>query len=198
MSEKIGSRSRLGFRNNPVVSVPEIDSPGSVQSDVTDIGFDEDPLNYTPTRPNGTIISKHADEESSRSKKMRSISPHSRLLRRRRSDKENADGLENEQPTIVTVTSCRSDAYYHQKAPGSASKLPQKAPSALKLFHELATGVKDAYEAVGSTPIRPEMDEYGKPNQTANEIVLWEFMSNLDFVSICCNGKGVQSILFYV
>ena len=53
---------------------------------------------------------------------------------------------------IITVTSCRSDAYHDQRAPGSTVKLPRRAPSALKTFHELAVGVKDAYEAGGCTP----------------------------------------------
>mmetsp|Transcript_25343 Transcript_25343/g.52991 ORF Transcript_25343/g.52991 Transcript_25343/m.52991 type:complete len:1482 (+) Transcript_25343:1-4446(+) len=56
---------------------------------------------------------------------------------------------------IITVTSCRSDAYHDQRAPGSTSKLPRRAPSALKTFHELAVGIKDAYEAGGCTPVRP-------------------------------------------
>ena len=56
---------------------------------------------------------------------------------------------------IITVTSCRSDAYHDQRAPGSTSKLPRRAPSALKTFHELAVGVKDAYEAGGCMPIKP-------------------------------------------
>ena len=56
---------------------------------------------------------------------------------------------------IVTVTSCRSDAYHDQRAPGATSKLPRRAPSALKTFHELAVGIKDAYEAGGCVPSRP-------------------------------------------
>ena len=56
---------------------------------------------------------------------------------------------------IITVTSCRSDAYHDQRAPGSTVKLPRRAPSALKTFHELAVGVKDAYEAGGCTPRLP-------------------------------------------
>jgi hypothetical protein len=56
---------------------------------------------------------------------------------------------------IVTVTSCRSDAYHDQRASGSTSKLPRRAPSALKTFHELAVGIKDAYEAGGYVVLRP-------------------------------------------
>mmetsp|Transcript_1992 Transcript_1992/g.3799 ORF Transcript_1992/g.3799 Transcript_1992/m.3799 type:complete len:1002 (+) Transcript_1992:572-3577(+) len=56
---------------------------------------------------------------------------------------------------IITVTSCRSDAYHDQRALGATSKLPRRAPSALKTFHELAVGIKDAYEAGGCVPMRP-------------------------------------------
>lgn len=90
------------------------------------------------------------------------------------------DSSMSEKPILVAITSCRSDAYYNQKAPGSTSKLPRKAPSNLKLFHELAVGIKDAYAAVNQTPERPEdTDEllHGKK-------ALWEFFGNLDFVSI--------------
>lgn len=98
------------------------------------------------------------------------------------------DGAVNEKPILVAVTSCRSDAYYNQKAPGSTSKLPRKAPSNLKLFHELAIGVKDAYLAVGKTPKNPDVEESeGGKMRSAVEIegrrVLWEFIGHLDFVS---------------
>lgn len=89
-------------------------------------------------------------------------------------------------PILVAVTSCRSDAYYNQKAPGSTSKLPRKAPSNLKLFHELAVGIKDAYAAVGQTPTRPPEPEVGGPKQDTQllegKAVLWEFFGNLDFL----------------
>jgi hypothetical protein len=86
---------------------------------------------------------------------------------------------------LVAVTSCRSDGYYSQKAPGSISKLPRKAPTNLKLFHELAVGVKDAYAAVGATPRNPTDDEKKKltPEIIDSKIVLWDFIGNLDFVS---------------
>lgn len=91
-------------------------------------------------------------------------------------------------PILVAVTSCRSDAYYNQKAPGSTSKLPRKAPSNLKLFHELAVGIKDAYAAVGQTPTRPPELEAGDARQgtqlSDGETILWEFFGNLDFVSV--------------
>ena len=59
---------------------------------------------------------------------------------------------------IVTVTSCRSDAYHEGRAPGGPiSKIPRRAPSALKTFQELAVGIKDAYEAGGFVPLRPPL-----------------------------------------
>ncbi|KAL3897628.1 MAG: hypothetical protein SGARI_006874 [Bacillariaceae sp.] len=99
--------------------------------------------------------------------------------------------------TIVTVTSCRSDGYYNQQAPRSTSKLPRKAPTNLKLFHELAVGLKDAYAAVGQTPTKPEAtmvnEETGEEvpvttNMSEKELhgrtVLWEFIGNIDFVRV--------------
>ena len=103
---------------------------------------------------------------------------------------KSGDGVETPKPVLVAVTSCRSDAYYNQKAPGSTSKLPRKAPTNLKLFHELAVGIKDAYAAVGQTPTRPDTEEQEnqespKPTEIEMEgrTVLWEFVGNLDFVS---------------
>jgi hypothetical protein len=66
--------------------------------------------------------------------------------------------------------------------------LPRKAPSALKTFHELAVGMKDAYEAVGATPVSmdfkseeflsmPRIEQEGKT-------VLSTFMENINFVSL--------------
>jgi hypothetical protein len=104
------------------------------------------------------------------------------------SDSEHG-GRRNPKRTVVTVTSCRSDGYYNQKAPGSTSKLPRKAPTNLKLFHELAVGLKDAYAAVGETPTKPVMvdEETGEMTMSEEEFqgrnVLWEFIGNVDFVS---------------
>ena len=110
---------------------------------------------------------------------------------RSRSRKEK-DGLSDKtrKDMLVAVTSCRSDGYYNQKAPGSISKLPRKAPTNLKLFHELAVGVKDAYAAVGETPEKPNEDEKDKNGEQMSReeqdarTVLWEFIGNLDFVSV--------------
>ena len=109
---------------------------------------------------------------------------------RSRSRKEK-DGLSDKtrKDMLVAVTSCRSDGYYNQKAPGSISKLPRKAPTNLKLFHELAVGVKDAYAAVGETPEKPNTEETDKNGEQMSReeqdarMVLWEFIGNLDFVS---------------
>jgi hypothetical protein len=116
---------------------------------------------------------------------MRSLS-RSRSSSRR---KENAE--QNQSEVIVTVTSCRSDGYYNQKAPGSTSKLPRKAPTNLKLFHELAVGIKDAYAAVGKTPQKPLEENEGGEKMPKEEYyaraVLWEFIGNIDFVSYSFN-----------
>eukprot|EP00978_Attheya_sp_CCMP212_P008917 scaffold21034_cov42-Attheya_sp.AAC.2 len=101
----------------------------------------------------------------------------SRSVRKPLEEDGNDEGLA--MPTIVAVTSCRSDAYYSQKAPGSISKMPRKAPSALKTFHELAVGLKDAYAAMGETPVQPDETN---PTPNAPNTVLFEFMSNLDFL----------------
>lgn len=113
---------------------------------------------------------------------------------RSRSRKEK-DGLSDatRKDMLVAVTSCRSDGYYNQKAPGTISKLPRKAPTNLKLFHELAVGVKDAYAAVGETPTKPT-ENASDNNMSREELdartALWEFIGNLDFVSksglFCC------------
>ena len=88
---------------------------------------------------------------------------------------------------LVAVTSCRSDAYYAQKAPGAVSMLPRKAPSALKTFHELAVGVKDADEAVGGIPVKVDTnsEEFQRLPRQEQEgrTVLWDFMKNINFVS---------------
>lgn len=108
---------------------------------------------------------------------------------RSRSSSRMSESGEHQPKTIVTVTSCRSDGYYNQKAPGSTSKLPRKAPTNLKLFHELAVGIKDAYAVVGQTPIKPVLetnDITGHPTMSEKEFharsVLWEFIGNIDFV----------------
>jgi hypothetical protein len=90
---------------------------------------------------------------------------------------------------LVAVTSCRSDGYYNQKAPGSTFKLPRKAPTNLKLFHELAVGVKDAYAAVGATPRNPTDEERSALDESTVQAktILWDFVGNLDFVSVVCH-----------
>ena len=111
------------------------------------------------------------------------------------SDASSDGGSRRPKSTVVTVTSCRSDGYYNQKAPGSTSKLPRKAPTNLKLFHELAVGLKDAFTAVGQTPTKPEMvrevtDDNGdtrtitmSDEEFAGRTILWDFMGNIEFVS---------------
>jgi len=115
------------------------------------------------------------------------------------SDSEHGGGRRNSKRTIVTVTSCRSDGYYNQKAPGSTSKLPRKAPTNLKLFHELAVGLKDAYAAVGQTPTKPVMinEETGETMMDEREYqgrtVLWEFIGNIDFLLALVDEVAVDT-----
>ena len=104
---------------------------------------------------------------------------------RSRSRSRSRRSADERKEMLVAVTSCRSDGYYNQKAPGSTSKLPRKAPTNLKLFHELAVGVKDAYAAVGATPRKPSEVDAKNMSKQENEgnMVLWDFIGNLDFVS---------------
>jgi hypothetical protein len=109
----------------------------------------------------------------------------SRSRSRSRNRRTGSENQEKRKEMLVAVTSCRSEGYYNQKAPGSTSKLPRKAPTNLKLFHELAVGVKDAYAAVGAMPRKPTADDKAKldPQECEAMVVLWEFVGNLDFVS---------------
>mmetsp|Transcript_23505 Transcript_23505/g.26769 ORF Transcript_23505/g.26769 Transcript_23505/m.26769 type:complete len:311 (+) Transcript_23505:484-1416(+) len=100
--------------------------------------------------------------------------------RRRRSMKDGGEVVHK--PILVAVTSCRSDAYYNQKAPGSTSKLPGKAPSNLKLFHELAVGIKDAYTAVGEMPKRLDESQEINTLDTKGRAILRNFFENIDFL----------------
>ena len=101
--------------------------------------------------------------------------------------------------------------------------LPRKAPSALKTFHELAVGMKDAYEAVGATPMNPKVLKEGNRNANMNgsgsgngngghdiewndlprreqegRTVLWDFMGNINFVSneTDLDGYHIMSIKY--
>jgi len=114
--------------------------------------------------------------------------------RSRASDASSIVSTDNK-PILVAVTSCRSDAYYNQKAPGSTSKLPRKAPSNLKLFHELAIGIKDAYAAVGQTPTRPDPDDGVAMSEEEREgrRILWEFVGNLDFLLALVDEVAVDT-----
>lgn len=107
---------------------------------------------------------------------------------------------EERKEMLVAVTSCRSDGYYNQKAPGSTAKLPRKAPTNLKLFHELAVGVKDAFAAVGATPKRPAEQDAEKIGRIEYEgrLVLVEYISNLDFVSWLWFGDCLCSLIVCV
>lgn len=127
----------------------------------------------------------------------RSISPSAKILRkisRSRSAswgrRSSSSDRRNEEQLLVAVTSCRSDAYHYQKAPGATSRLPRKAPSNLKNFHELAVGVKDAYNAVGALPVKPEH----RGGENEEQWILWEFMGNLDFLLALVDEVAVDTV----
>jgi hypothetical protein len=156
----------------------------------------------TTSEKSGTSSTKRSSRGSRMAegvlKRVRSLS-RSRSSRGRASDTDSSSDSEHHraQKTIVTVTSCRSDGYYNQKAPGSTSKLPRKAPTNLKLFHELAVGLKDAYAAVGQTPVKPETLEGEMSEKEFNgRTVLWEFIGNIDFVRIV--RKCYFQVLFFL
>ena len=130
----------------------------------------------------------NGDDRRSRPNVFQRLRDRSRSRSRSRS-KNRSKGADEKQikgkEMLVAVTSCRSDGYYNQRAPGSTSKLPRKAPTNLKLFHELAVGVKDAYAAVGAVPRKPTEDDKAKMEASEYEahMTLWNFIGNLDFVS---------------
>lgn len=122
------------------------------------------------------------------------------------SSSEGGGGHGRRKSTVVTVTSCRSDGYYNQKAPGSTSKLPRKAPTNLKLFHELAVGLKDAFTAVGQTPTKPIMEQQIEDeitnekktiimdeNEFNGRTVLWDFIGNIDFLLALVDEVAVDT-----
>lgn len=142
---------------------------------------DEQSVGSQQPRGRGGVFQRLRERSRSRSR-TRALS--ARQLSAKESSKE----------MLVAVTSCRSDGYYNQKAPGSISKLPRKAPTNLKLFHELAVGVKDAYAAVGATPRNPSEEEKRKLEQEELDAkhILWDFVGNLDFVSCVCVCRSCQ------
>jgi tetratricopeptide (TPR) repeat protein len=142
----------------------------------------------TPVKSNRTPRSQSPPPKESRGHDRPGLVERIRSASRSRSrsrSRKDMDNLDDGRSIMIAVTSCKSDAYHNQKAPGSTSKLPRKAPSNLKLFHELAVGVKDAYAAAGETPTRPDPEEWSKhmsKKEIAGRTVLWEFLGNLDFL----------------
>lgn len=172
-------------------SMDQSSSSGSFESD-SNTGTDQNKRGggrNREGRPN--IIQRLRERSRSRSRSRRASTPE----------------LERRKEMLVAVTSCRSDGYYNQKAPGSTFKLPRKAPTNLKLFHELAVGVKDAYAAVGAKPRKPSEEDAKKmeAHEYDARTVLWDFVGNLDFVSdmllvaMCassCRNTLLTQILF--
>lgn len=143
----------------------------SVEKSTNKSNENADPTNSPLQAPRRNVFQKLRDRSRSRSRSRPKLNMDDKGERRKE--------------MLVAVTSCRSDGYYNDKAPGSTSKLPRKAPTNLKLFHELAVGVKDAYAAVGARPRKPT--DKDKATMDANEfeahLILWNFVGNLDFVS---------------
>jgi hypothetical protein len=154
-STRSSSTSRSGRRGNSVPAVQEGNPDATTTTTSTERGRE--------SRPN--VFQRIRERSRSRS----------------RSRGRSAHTTGDHKELLVAVTSCRSDGYYNQKAPGSTSKLPRKAPTNLKLFHELAVGVKDAYAAVGATPRKPTDDD--PIEEREGKTVLWDFVGNVDFVS---------------
>jgi hypothetical protein len=150
---------------------------------------DNDDNNSTASSPN-----HRPGREGSRQNVFQRLRERSRSRSRSRAAAESSlDAAAHERKEmLVAVTSCRSDGYYNQKAPGSTSKLPRKAPTNLKLFHELAVGVKDAYAAVGAVPRKlTDDDKIKMPKQEYQaRTCLWDFVGNLDFVSTIVKFVG--------
>ncbi|KAL7504615.1 hypothetical protein ACHAXN_002449 [Cyclotella atomus] len=161
----------------------------------------------TSTQPTPTPQAQERGRSASKpSSFLRSLS---RSLSRSRSstngystlDDESGEGHTTPQDLIITVTSCRSDAYHENRV--TTTKLPRRAPSALKTFHELAVAVKDAYVAGGCVPTKPVSSApsttatantaaegggansvAGSSNNNNNEAqrILYDFFGNLDFL----------------
>lgn len=151
---------------------------GHRRSHSVDVGADND--------DNGANGEEQQPARQSRPNLIQRLRERSRSRSRSRNRRNSDVKDEKRKEMLVAVTSCRSDGYYNQKAPGSLSKLPRKAPTNLKLFHELAVGVKDAYAAVGALPKKPADEEKGKmdPEEYDGRIALFDFITNLNFVSV--------------
>lgn len=187
--KKMSFRKRLGLSSSS--SSKKKDDPESRRGEVRSSRSSRSTNDRRRARSTGN--SAKISNKSKLKKTGEGIVRRIRSLSRSRSQssKESSSGFgADKMPrTIVTVTSCRSDGYYNQKAPGSTSKLPRKAPTNLKLFHELAVGIKDAYTAVGKTPTKPVLVVNEETGERMDEVefqqksVLWEFLGNIDFVS---------------
>lgn len=190
MSSKIGSiRKRLSTRKN------KDSDDQSVSSSVGAADADASPKrlrshSHKPQSPvartgRPTVRRTNSADDEKRPNMFQ------RLRSRSRSRSRTREGVDKRKDMLVAVTSCRSDGYYNQKAPGSTSKLPRKAPTNLKLFHELAVGVKDAYAAVGAVPKKPEKSDKLSDAEFDAQMILWDFVGNLDFVSVTAEAYFV-------
>eukprot|EP00547_Thalassionema_nitzschioides_P002737 CAMPEP_0194215604 /NCGR_PEP_ID=MMETSP0156-20130528/17535_1 /TAXON_ID=33649 /ORGANISM="Thalassionema nitzschioides, Strain L26-B" /LENGTH=1518 /DNA_ID=CAMNT_0038944165 /DNA_START=391 /DNA_END=4947 /DNA_ORIENTATION=+ len=210
-SRKGGFRSRLKRRNTnsttdgqkeeDLLQTNDVEDSSEARSVAADQQLSQDDQDdiknsaATPQRSNAKKSSQATNKDGGPRRgvleRIRSVS-RSRSRKRYNSTKEDGRSLLHK-PILVAVTSCRSDAYYNQKAPGSTSKLPRKAPSNLKLFHELAVGIKDAYTAVGQMPERPDDTQERNTADAEGKTVLWEFIGNLDFLLALVDEVAIDS-----
>ena len=97
------------------------------------------------------------------------------------SNNNNGSKSNRNKPIIVAVTSCKSASYNkHKPLSKVIEQLPNKAPSVLKMFHELAIGVIDAYEASGIMNMGNNCQNSGGDGGGS---IVGEFLSNVNFVS---------------
>jgi tetratricopeptide (TPR) repeat protein len=184
------SRSPVNSPNRPHNSRRSHSLNPSVEDAATNGGSEESVVSGSPSSTSSSRGGRSRDSRPNILQRMRE-----RSRSRSRSRKRDVN-TSSPKEMLVAVTSCRSDGYYNQKAPGSTSKLPRKAPTNLKLFHELAVGVKDAYAAVGATPrkLTEEEEARFKDEEKIGRTVLWDFVGNLDFLLALVDEVAVDTI----
>mmetsp|Transcript_40424 Transcript_40424/g.79103 ORF Transcript_40424/g.79103 Transcript_40424/m.79103 type:complete len:1645 (-) Transcript_40424:50-4984(-) len=176
--------SRTGIFNDENLSGSSSVSTGSTASVLSD----ETNFSLTPTSSeNAGIVTDFSPKRISlmrRPRLPRSMSPHARLYMKRHGSRSRSRSQGRNQAQLVFVTSRRSSKY---KNAGTTSRLDKRAPAALKTFHELAMGIKDAYEATGTAPKVPcHNDQEGNCDQISTNngasMSICEFLGNLDFL----------------
>jgi len=185
VSAPLNNDDTIDEKGNPLQSIGDEDLESPQSNQISNKDDQHANSTGTPQRSNTRRTPQQTNIGDSRRDSRRGVLERirsvSRSRSRRRKSKKDGSGAAHK-PILVAVTSCRSDAYYNQKAPGSTSKLPRKAPSNLKLFHELAVGIKDAYTAVGQKPERPDESQESNTAEAEGRAVLRDFFENIDFL----------------